>query len=347
MAALRIRSAINGLRALAVTAVVLFHFKVGFISGGFVGVDVFFVISGYLMTLIITRRLDKGSFSLIGFYGDRTKRIVPPLYAMVFSLFVFGYVFIDPYTYQKLGSTGISALLFFSNFRFWEATGYFDAKSSTKWLLHTWSLSVEWQFYLLYPIILMGLSRFVKAERIRLMVIWALTIVSLIACIAFSATNPASTFYLLPFRAWEMLAGGLVALQFDTAPRDKRLNLALLIAGLALIAFACFTYDEHRPWPSYWAALPVLGTCFVIAARQTETILFANPLCLFLGEWSYSIYLWHWPIAVGARYFDFDGFRTFQIGGHVAILVALILFGIYLAEKLRQSAAAHSHRALA
>lgn len=347
MAALRFRSDINALRALAVTAVVLFHFRFGLVSGGFVGVDVFFVISGYLMTLIITRRLEKGIFSLIGFYGDRTRRIVPPLYAMIFSLLIFGYVFIDPYTYQKLGSTGVSALLFFSNFRFWEATGYFDAKSSTKWLLHTWSLSVEWQFYLLYPIILMGLWRFVKAARIRLIVIWALTLASLAACIAFSATNPASTFYLLPFRAWEMLAGGLVALQFDTAPRNKTVSFLLMAAGVLLIGFACFTFDEHRTWPSYWAAIPVLGTCFVIAARQTETILFANPLCLFLGEWSYSIYLWHWPIAVGARYFDFDGFESFEIGGHVAILIALILLGIYLAERLRQSAAAHSHRALA
>jgi len=336
MASIRFRDDINGLRALAVTAVVLFHFKLSFVPGGFAGVDVFFVISGYLMTLIITRRLEKGSFSLIGFYGDRARRIVPPLYTMIFSLFVFGYVFIDPYSYQKLGSTGISALLFFSNFRFWEATGYFDAKSATKWLLHTWSLSVEWQFYLLYPIILMGLTRFLKAQIWRLAVLWLLAILSLLASIDWSATHPASTFYLLPFRAWEMLAGGLVALQFDSAPQDKRVSYLLLVSGLALIAFAFLTFDEHQAWPSYLAAIPVFGTCLVIVARQTGSALFANPVTRFLGEWSYAIYLWHWPVAVATHYFDFQGFESFRVAGHVFILAAVIALVIILAAKARK-----------
>ncbi|WP_020173334.1 acyltransferase family protein [Methyloferula stellata] len=338
MAEVRFRSDINGLRALAVTAVVLFHLKLGFVHGGFAGVDVFFVISGYLMTLIITRRMAKGSFSLIGFYRDRARRIVPPLYGMIFGLFVFGYFFIDLYDYQKLGSTGISALLFFSNFRFWEATGYFDTTSATKWLLHTWSLSVEWQFYLIYPIILMALNRFVTAQRWRLIILWSLTILSLAACIACSTAHPASTFYLLPFRAWEMLAGGLVALQFDKAPNDKRLGLVLLIVGLALIVIACLTLDAHRPWPYYWAIIPVTGTCLVIVARQTETVLFANPVSSFLGAWSYSIYLWHWPLIVAWHYLGFDGtplidfgaLPVFKIIGEASIVAALIGLGYYL-----------------
>ncbi len=338
MAEVRFRADINGLRALAVTAVVLFHLKLSFVPGGFAGVDVFFVISGYLMTLIITRRMAKGSFGLIGFYRDRARRIVPPLYGMIFGLFVFGYFFIDLYNYQKLGSTGVSALLFFSNFRFWEATGYFDTTSSTKWLLHTWSLSVEWQFYLIYPLILMALNRFVAAQRWRLIVIWSLTTLSLAACVAFSKEHPASTFYLLPFRAWEMLAGGLVALQFDKAPSDKRLSLVLFIAGLALILIACLTFDAHRPWPYYWAIIPVLGTCLVIVARQTGTVLFANPVTGFLGAWSYSIYLWHWPLIVAWHYLGFDktplidfgDLPVFKIIGEAAIAAALLGLGYYL-----------------
>jgi peptidoglycan/LPS O-acetylase OafA/YrhL len=347
MASIRFRHDINALRAIAVTAVVLFHFKLSFVPGGFVGVDIFFVISGYLMTQIITRRLAKGAFSLAGFYSDRTKRIVPPLYAMVLSLFVLGYFFIDPYSYQKLGSTGISALLFFSNFRFWEATGYFDATSATKWLLHTWSLSVEWQFYLLYPILLMLLARFTATPRSYIVTLWLLTLLSLGACIGFSSIYPSSTFYLLPFRAWEMLAGGLVALQFDNGIRDKRWAYALLGAGLVFIFIAIFTFDEHSPWPSYLAVLPVLGTCLIIIAQQSEIRLFANPICGILGAWSYSIYLWHWPLAVATVYFKFQGFKTFNIAGHLIIATAIVALCIYLATRLRQKLARRQMRAFA
>jgi peptidoglycan/LPS O-acetylase OafA/YrhL len=149
---MKFRYDINALRALAVTAVVLFHYKINFVPGGFVGVDVFFVISGYLMTSIIMGRLAKGKFSIWDFYHDRANRIVPGLMGMCFVLLAVGYFFVEPAAYHYLGSTSISALLYFSNFRFWQATGYFDPQSDTKWLLHTWSLSVEWQFYLAHMI---------------------------------------------------------------------------------------------------------------------------------------------------------------------------------------------------
>jgi peptidoglycan/LPS O-acetylase OafA/YrhL len=347
MASIHFRSDINGLRAFAVSAVVLFHFKASAFSGGFVGVDVFFAISGYLMTAIITRRLREGRFNLIGFYGDRAWRIVPPLYAVILSLFIFGYFFIDPIAYQKLGSTGVSALLFFSNFRFWSGTGYFDRMSEQKWLLHTWSLSVEWQFYLIYPIILMALYRFVKVERWRLGILWTLTFLSLIVCIRFSTTNPASTFYLLPFRAWEMLMGGLVALHLDHGIRDKRLSFLCLAIGLALIAFAVFTFDEKSAWPSYWAVIPIVGTCCVIAARLNNLLIFTNPLTRFLGLWSYSIYLWHWPLAVGVRYFDFGKDLTFNIGCRLAILGILIALAVSLLAWRYRRDGANSRRIIA
>ncbi len=331
MRSLQFRHDINALRAVAVLAVVLFHYKVGIFRGGFVGVDIFFVISGYLMTAIITRRLEKGVFSVFGFYGDRARRIVPPLVGLILALLVFGYFFIDPYNYEKLASSGISSLLFYSNIQFWQGTGYFLPSAYTKWLLHTWSLSVEWQFYIIYPIIMLALYRFVKARRWQLITIWVLALASFAASVAFSKSFPTSTFYLLPFRGWELLAGGIVALQFnDESTRDKRISYALLAMGLALIVAPIFIYNEATPWPYYWAAVPVLGTCLVIAARQTEIRLFRNPVCNLLGEWSYSIYLWHWPVAVAAYYLGYNHTTPLKVICELVILASLIGFGGYL-----------------
>jgi peptidoglycan/LPS O-acetylase OafA/YrhL len=329
MRSIQFRTDINALRALAVVAVVLFHFKVNVFPGGFVGVDVFFVISGYLMTSIITRRLEKGSFSLIGFYRDRARRIVPPLLGMVFSLLVFGYFFLDPYTYERLASSGLSALLFYSNFVFQQqATGYFNPLSYTKWLLHTWSLSVEWQFYILYPIILWGLYRFVASRPRFLMVLWIIMLASLAASIACSLLLPTWTFYQLPFRGWELLAGGIVALQFDkvTYPNQKT-AYAVLALGFALIFFAIFTFNESTPWPYFWALFPVVGTCLVISVRQTDLRVFTNPVCTAIGLWSYSTYLWHWPLAVGAYYFGYVRTTPLKVASLIIILTAFMSAG--------------------
>ncbi|WP_020173333.1 acyltransferase family protein [Methyloferula stellata] len=336
MRSLQFRHDINALRAVAVLAVVLFHYKVGIFRGGFVGVDIFFVISGYLMTAIITRRLEKGAFSVFGFYGDRARRIVPPLVGLILALLVFGYFFIDPYNYEKLASSGVSALLFYSNIQFWQGTGYFLPSAYTKWLLHTWSLSVEWQFYIIYPIIMLALYRVVTARRWMVLMLWGLTLASFAASVCFSKSFPTSTFYLLPFRGWELLAGGIVALQFnDEGTRDKRLSYALLAVGLAMILYAIFSFNEATPWPYYWAAIPVLGTCLVIAARQTEIRLFKNPACNLLGEWSYSIYLWHWPIAVAAYYSGYIHTTPLKVICELVILAGLIGFGGYLVTMLQ------------
>lgn len=328
MHSLQFRHDINALRAVAVLAVILFHYKVGIFRGGFVGVDIFFVISGYLMTAIIARRLEKGAFSVFGFYGDRARRIVPPLVGMILALLVFGYFFIDPYNYQKLASSGISALLFYSNISFWTYAGYFDAQNITKWFLHTWSLSVEWQFYILYPIVMLALYHLTTRRLWLMSGLGTIALASLAASIAFSATNPSSTFFLLPYRAWELLAGGIVALQFDNpGNRSKKISYALLAVGLALILYAVFSFDENIVWPSYWALFPVIGTSLVIAARQTEIRLFKNPACNLLGDWSYSIYLWHWPVAVAAYYLGFVNTTPVKVICQILILAALIGIG--------------------
>ena len=322
---MKFRNDINALRALAVTAVVLFHYKVDFVPGGFVGVDVFFVISGYLMTSIIMGRLAKDRFSVWEFYYDRAKRIVPGLLGLCFCLLAAGYLLLEPTTYHYLGSTSISALLFFSNFRFWEATGYFDQDSNTKWLLHTWSLSVEWQFYLIYPIILMLLHRFERTRRFIVPILWSMAALSVLLCIWSTKLYPASAFYLLPQRAWEMLAGGIVALQFKNS--EQRYSWPLLASGLAFIGLSLVYFDKNMAWPSYSALLPVVGTCLVIAANRANGYAFRNAIVQTVGKWSYSIYLWHWPVAVAAIYFDFTTTTPQKIICEILILAAIITTG--------------------
>ena len=182
------------------------------------------------------------------FYYDRAKRIVPGLLGMCFVLLAAGYFLLEPATYHYLGSTSIAALLFFSNFRFWEATGYFDPQSDTKWLLHTWSLSVEWQFYLIYPIIITALHKYDNMRRHIVPILWVMAFLSLLLCIWYSKEDPisafyripqrASAFYLLPQRAWELLAGGIVALQFRNS--ESKYSWILLASGLLFIGISLF-----------------------------------------------------------------------------------------------------------
>jgi peptidoglycan/LPS O-acetylase OafA/YrhL len=322
---MKFRDDINALRALAVIAVVLFHYKVNFIRGGFVGVDIFFVISGYLMTTIITGRLAKGSFSIWEFYGDRAKRIVPGLLGLCFGLLATGYFVLDPFTYQTLGSATTSALLFVSNFQFCEGTSYFNPKSANQWLLHSWSLSVEWQFYLVYPILLLGLHAARTMRRYLVPILWLLAVSSFLLCVWSSALYPASAFYLLPQRAWEMLAGGIVALQFEN--RQWKSPSRLIRAGFLSIGIAVFAYDDTMAWPSYWALLPVIGTCLIVATNQSGAVLFKNQLIQTVGKWSYSIYLWHWPIVVAASYIYFVKTTALKIGCEILILTAILAIG--------------------
>ncbi len=322
---MKFRSDINALRALAVTAVVLFHFKVGFVPGGFVGVDIFFVISGYLMTSIIMGRLAKDKFNIWNFYDDRAKRIIPGLLGVCFVLLAAGYFVIEPASYHYLGSTSISALLFFSNFRFWSATSYFDAQSDAKWLLHTWSLSLEWQFYLIFPIIVMLLHRYHKTRNHIVAILWSFALFSFALCLYYSIAEPSSAFYLLPQRAWELLAGGIVALQFKN--EGQKYSNILIAVGLIFIFVPIAVYDQYMPWPYYWGLFPVAGTCFVIAANRPNALIFRNPLLQITGKWSYSIYLWHWPVAVAVLYFGYVKTTPLKISCEILILAAIIVSG--------------------
>ena len=324
----KFRYDINALRALAVTAVVGYHYNVAFLPGGFAGVDIFFVISGYLMTDIIVSRLQKDNFSVLKFYYDRAKRIVPGLLGLCFGLLVFGYFFLDPVHYNTLSYTSISAILFYSNILFNESQGYFSPEYITKMLLHTWSLSVEWQFYMLYPILLMGLNKFASTRRHMTAVLVAIVSVSLALCIYYSAQDQPIAFYLLPQRAWEMAAGGIVALNFKArAPKHSGL---LLSAGFLLIGASVVFFNKNLIWPSYWAVAPVLGTCLVIAANQASAWPYRIRAVQTLGKWSYSIYLWHWPIAVMFVYFNFTQPSIGLVLSQLAVLAVTILSGALL-----------------
>lgn len=288
------RKDINGLRAIAVLAVVLFHFKVIGFSGGFSGVDIFFVISGYLMTGIVFSKIEQTKFSLIDFYLHRTRRIIPALAFLCIALTIFGFSFLMTDDLREITKNIRKAILFVSNYTFYEKSGYFDTPSHENWLLHTWSLSVEWQFYLIYPLFILILRKILNSSFTKIFIILS-AITSLFLSISYTPINPSGAFYLLPTRAWEMLVGGIVFLfPLTLSTRVKQLTFYI---GLLLIILAVLLFTDKFLWPGYWAIIPVLGTMLIIWSNQNNLIT-NNLLSQWLGKVSYSIYLWHWPIAV-------------------------------------------------
>ena len=295
------RHDINGLRAWAVMAVVLYHFGVPGFASGFVGVDVFFVISGFLMTSIIISGLEQGRFSLWGFYLARARRIIPALLVLCISLLILGWFWLPSIDYKILGTHAATALVFVSNLKFWREAGYFDVASHEKWLLHTWSLSVEWQFYILLPIGCLLLWHWLGRTAVK----WALVaagLLSFLLSIYVSARWPGAAFYLLPTRAWEMLAGGLVWWATRTQPMPRKMAVLAEVVGFALIIVSILCFDPAMQWPGYLALVPVLGAMCVLAANRSDSWLTANLIARRLGASSYSIYLWHWPFVVLLAY---------------------------------------------
>ena len=212
--AVNFRKDINGLRAWAVMVVVLFHFGVPGFSGGFIGVDIFFVISGFLMTNILIKKLENPhqKFSVWDFYLARAKRIVPALLVLCITLLALGWLMLPPQDYRSLGMHTLTSVLFATNIQYWREAGYFDAASHDKWLLHTWSLSVEWQFYLLLPLLLWGVWRWWPGRVYAVRCLSLVFLASLGLSVWLTTQKPEAAFFLLPTRAWEMLAGGLVVL---------------------------------------------------------------------------------------------------------------------------------------
>lgn len=301
------RPEIDGLRAIAVLPVILFHSQVPGFSGGFVGVDVFFVISGYLITSIIARELDSENFSIVRFYERRARRILPALFLVMFACLPFAWWLMLPDDLENFGQSVAATTLFSNNVLLLLTSGYFDLAVELKPLLHTWSLGVEEQFYLVYPPLLWLCWR--KGRARGVLVLLVLTALSLALSEVSWRRWPDANFYLVTSRFWELGLGGLLALLGAEAAVDARFGGRGrgfgALAGLAMIALSVFAFDTTTPVPSLIALLPVVGTCLVIAfARSGDALsgaVLANRGFVMVGLISYSAYLWHQPLLAFTR----------------------------------------------
>lgn len=322
------RNDINGLRAISVIAVTLYHFNEHWLPGGFAGVDVFFVISGYLMTKIIFSRVNEDRFSLIEFYYDRARRIVPALIVLCLALSIFGWLVLTPTELAGLGYHVAGSLLFLSNIQYWLEAGYFDLSSHGKWLLHTWSLSVEWQFYLIYPVLIAFLKNRTLIQK--QVIISILALFSFVACAYLSVSQSEANFFLFFTRAWEMLLGGLVVL-YDFRVKHKY-SRGMEILGVSLIGISFFFMSKSNLWPGLLTLFPVIGTVIVLVVNRNDSKITSNFLFRPIGLASYSIYLWHWPLVVLLYRQNVNGSVPWILAGISASLV-LGFISYYVVER--------------
>lgn len=294
------RREIDGLRALAVTPVILFHAGFAPFSGGFVGVDVFFVISGYLITTILITDLIKGDFSLINFYERRARRILPALFFVSICCIPFAYAWMLPSQLKDFSESLVAVVLFLSNVLFWRETGYFSPSAELKPLLHTWSLAVEEQFYLFFPVFLLLIWRL--GRNFSLFCIVLVAVLSLLLSEYAWRHFPSANFYLAPTRAWELFVGAIVAFaSFGTKPRYSEF---LGAAGLIMVLGSIFLFTESTPFPSAYTLVPVMGTALVVMFSRHGTWsarVLSHPILVSIGLISYSAYLWHQPLFAFAR----------------------------------------------
>ncbi|MEG1485567.1 MAG: acyltransferase family protein [Bacteroidales bacterium] len=298
---MKFRYDINGLRSLAVLAVVLFHFKPEWLPGGFAGVDVFFVISGFLMTSIIFKGIENNNFNLVKFYTARANRIIPVLGAAAFVLIIFGWFYLIPSDFRELGRQIEKSSLFYSNTYFANGAGYFETSDITKWLLHTWSLSVEWQFYIFFPLIIFLLRKYFNYINIKAFILFVF-LVSFIFSIYMTQKDGISSYFMLSTRVWEMLLGGLAVL-YPWKIEKRSYQYSMQIIGLVMILISYILFSKETVWPGYWALVPTLGTYLIILSCLQNNILLSNLIFQAIGKWSYSIYVWHWPLVVFGFYF--------------------------------------------
>ncbi len=297
---MKYRPDIDGLRAIAVLSVVIFHAFPDALRGGFTGVDIFFVISGYLISKVILEKLDSGEFSFLDFYNRRIKRIFPALSATLAFAAIFGWLTLLDHEYKLLGKHILAGASFVSNFALWSESGYFDKAAETKPLLHLWSLGIEEQFYLIYPILLWA---FCKNRKTRFYLIGALALASFAVNLYYVRAYPAATFYSPLTRFWELLAGCLLSLsrpekndRNHQSPYSSYPNFFSAV-GFGLILFGFLRVHAGMSFPGKWALLPVLGSILVIHSGERAAInriLLSNRLMVGVGLISYPLYLWHW-----------------------------------------------------
>ncbi|MEJ2756274.1 MAG: acyltransferase, partial [Gammaproteobacteria bacterium] len=297
---MKYRSEIDGLRALAVVPVVLFHAGISLFSGGFVGVDIFFVISGYLITTILIDDIENKRFSVVKFYERRARRILPALFFVMLFCIVPSWIWMLPNHMKDFSQSLVAVSLFSSNILFWRESGYFAAAAEAKPLLHTWSLAVEEQYYLIFPIFLFFVWRLGKKSALTIIV--AVALASLLLSEWGWRVDADANFYLSPTRAWELFAGSIAA--FIVLKSEVQKNNALSLLGLMSILYSIFYLDSTFPFPSLYTLIPVLGTVLIVAYAGKGTLvawILSRRLFVGVGLISYSLYLWHQPLLAFAR----------------------------------------------
>ena len=322
---MKYRPDIDGLRALAIIPVVLYHTEFSIFSGGFVGVDIFFVISGYLITFIISEEIKQDRFTITGFYERRIRRIFPALFTVVFFCSIVAAIIMLPEDFDDFGQSIVAATLFVANIFFLTESDYFGAAADTKPLLHTWSLSVEEQFYLIFPLVLLFIYKYLHG-RWRLVLLPA-ALLSLILSISGVHFFPSATFYLIPTRAWELLLGSFFALGLFPQMQSKQARNVTSLIGLALILWAIFFFSRLTPFPGWHALLPCVGAALIIYSGENGASiigrLLSNRIIVFVGLISYSLYLWHWPIMVFEKQIFYETHSMYNAAA--VVLLSIIL----------------------
>lgn len=323
------RSEIDGLRCIAVSIVILYHFGVGAFSGGFVGVDVFFVISGYLITRILHDEIESGTFSFENFYVRRARRILPALFCVLFFSVIIAWILLSPDQLAEFSTSLIAVAGFFSNHHFLGMTGYFSPSAEEIPLLHTWTLSVEEQFYIVIPIFMIAIYK-LRPKAITLSLL-LLLLASFFLCVRWEHRGSLTLgFFLAAARAWEFLAGAIVAIYIEKKwPRNTDLTLAgnvFSTIGLLLVLGSAIVFSEKTPFPGFYTVIPVVGTMLIIYFATSKTYvgkLFSTKAFVAVGLISYSAYLWHQPLLAFYRI-------TFGQGpGDVSTLALILTIGIF------------------
>ena len=318
----RYRPEIDGLRAIAILPVIFYHAGLQIFSGGYVGVDIFFVISGYLISSIILSEIETGKFSLINFYQRRARRILPALFCVILISTPFAWFILLPADLELFGNSAFSALTFWSNYIFYFEIDYFETSSKLKPLLHTWSLSIEEQFYIIYPILLIFFFKFGKKTFIIFLIISAITSLTLAQWAGnlkftypyfekeflFFNQSSLTNFFLPIGRIWELIIGILIAFYIKKNGQPNRFNEILTLFGLILIFYSVFTFTPETNYPSFHTLLPTIGTGLLILFMNSKTFIhkiFSQKLLVFIGLISYSAYLYHFPIFTFIEYSNY------------------------------------------
>jgi peptidoglycan/LPS O-acetylase OafA/YrhL len=329
------RPEIDGLRAISIIFVLFYHADIQIFSGGYIGVDIFFVISGYLITGILYNNLQNGKFSILDFYDRRLRRILPPLYFMLLIVTIISYMFLLPHEFRYYGRSLANVALFVANIFFYKNTGYFDTLAPDTQLLHAWSLSVEEQFYIFLPLFLA--IAFKKFRKYLIISILGLFFISFIASVLTIKINQQADFYLLQYRAWELLAGSLLA----TWPKLRERQWSALTAnclsgiGLVLVTAPVFVYSNQTLFPGLSAAPVIIGSVILIQLGQNGFTgkFLATSFFVAIGKISYPLYLWHWSLLSLLRLYKMRPLKTNEIILWLLVSLLMSIFSFYVIER--------------